>query len=47
MKFSLKLFAGSAGLIGGLLVLNDSKIQAKISQILPSFISPSRVLNVR
>ncbi|MBO64598.1 MAG: hypothetical protein CMA94_07540 [Euryarchaeota archaeon] len=45
MKFSLKLFAGSAGLIGGLLVLNDSKIQAKISQILPSFISPSRVLN--
>ena len=44
MKFSVKLIVGSVGLIGGLVAINDSKIQAKISQILPSFISPSRVL---
>lgn len=44
MRFSVKLIVGSVGLIVGLVAINDSKIQAKISQILPSFISPSRVL---
>ncbi len=36
---------GSASLLGVLAMMADSKIQAKISQILPSFLSPSRVLN--
>ena len=45
MKISPKFVFGSAGLLGILAIMTDSNIQAKVSQILPSFLSPSRVLN--
>ena len=47
MKLSSKLIVGSASLLGVLVITTDSKIQAKISQILPSFLSPSRILNAQ
>ena len=45
MKISLKFVFGSAGLLGVLAIMTDSNMQAKVSRILPSFLSPSRVLN--
>ena len=45
MKISPKFIFGSAGLLGVLAIMTDSNIQAKVSLILPSFLSPSRVLN--
>ena len=45
MITSSKFIFGSASLLGALVVMTNSKIQAKISHFLPSFISPSRVLN--
>ena len=45
MKISPKFIFGSAGLLGVLAIITDSNIQAKVSRILPSFLSPSRVLN--
>ena len=47
MKTSFKLILGSASFVGVFVMMTHSKIQAKISQFLPSFINPSRVLNAQ
>ena len=47
MKTFSKFILASASFLGGLVMITDSKIQAKISHFLPSFISSSRVLNAQ
>ena len=47
MKTSFKLILGSASFVGVFVMMTHSKIQAKISQFLPSFISPSLVLDAQ